>query len=144
MIKNLPTSARDIRGAGSIPGSGRSPGVEHGSPFQCPCLEKPMDRRAWWAMVLRVGHDRSDLAAAWMVGVHIGISKPEAVVFPRSLSVSYTEMVGWGGGKGVLIKTLQLEIVDKLVKTSFRPLVVSPILGLGCSHMGLVSARPCL
>ena len=101
VIKNLPTSARDIRGAGSIPGSGRSPGVEHGSPLQCPCLEKPMDWRAWWPMVLRVGHDWSDLAAAWMVGVHIGISKPEAVVFPRSLSVSWKEMVGWGGGKGV-------------------------------------------
>ena len=34
-----------------IPGSGRSPGGGHGNPFQCPCLENPMDRGAWWATV---------------------------------------------------------------------------------------------
>ena len=39
---------------GSIPGSGRSPGVENGNPFQYSCLEKPMDRGAWWAIVHRV------------------------------------------------------------------------------------------
>ena len=31
----------------SIPGSGRSPGEGNGNPFQYPCLENPMDRRAW-------------------------------------------------------------------------------------------------
>ena len=36
---------------GSIPGSGRSPGGEHGNPFQCSCLENPMDGGAWWATV---------------------------------------------------------------------------------------------
>ena len=30
-----------------IPGSGRSPGGGNGNPLQCPCLEHPMDRRAW-------------------------------------------------------------------------------------------------
>ena len=29
---------------GSIPGSGKSPGVEHGHPLQYSCLETPMDR----------------------------------------------------------------------------------------------------
>lgn len=71
------------------------------------------------------------------------MSKPEAVV-PRSLSVGRKEMVGCGGGKGILIKKLQLETVDRLVKTSSRPLAVSSILDLDCSHMGLVSARPYL
>ena len=33
MIKNPPASAGDIRDAGSIPGSGRSPGGGHGSPL---------------------------------------------------------------------------------------------------------------
>ena len=49
----------------SIPGSGRSPGGEHGNPLQCSCLENPMDRGAWWAKSVglqRVGHDLSDLA----------------------------------------------------------------------------------
>ena len=36
---------------GSIPGSGRSPGGENGNPFQCSCLENPVDRGAWWATV---------------------------------------------------------------------------------------------
>ena len=36
---------------GSIPGLGRSPGEGNDRPFQCSCLEKPMDRGAWWATV---------------------------------------------------------------------------------------------
>ena len=34
MIKNLPANAEDMRDAGSIPGSGRSPGVGNGNPLQ--------------------------------------------------------------------------------------------------------------
>ena len=34
-----------------IPGSGRSPGIGNGNPFQYFCLENPMDRGAWWAAV---------------------------------------------------------------------------------------------
>ena len=54
MVKNLPASARDIRDAGSLPGSGRSPGGGRGNPLQCSCLENPMDRGAWWATGHRV------------------------------------------------------------------------------------------
>ena len=50
-FKNLPDNAGDIRGVGLIPGSGRSPGGEHGNPLQYSCVENPMDRGAWWAMV---------------------------------------------------------------------------------------------
>ena len=35
----------------SIPGSGRSPGEEHGNPLQYSCLENFMDRGAWWALI---------------------------------------------------------------------------------------------
>ena len=52
--KNLPANAGDIRDAGSIPGSGRSPGGGHDNPLQYSCLENPMDRGAWWATVHRV------------------------------------------------------------------------------------------
>ena len=48
VVKNLRASAEDM---GSVTGSGRSPGGGHGSPLQCPCLENPMDRGAWWATV---------------------------------------------------------------------------------------------
>ena len=33
VVKNLPASAGDIRGAGSVPGWGRSPGGGHGDPL---------------------------------------------------------------------------------------------------------------
>ena len=36
----------DIRDVGSIPGSGRSPGVGNGNPLQYSCLKNSMDRRA--------------------------------------------------------------------------------------------------
>ena len=36
---------------GSIPGSGRFPGEENGSPLQYSCLENPMDIGTWWAIV---------------------------------------------------------------------------------------------
>ena len=54
VIKNLPNNAGDIREAGLIPTLGRSPGGRHGNPLQHFCLESPMDREAWWAMVHRV------------------------------------------------------------------------------------------
>ena len=56
VVKNLPTSAKDIRGAGLIPGLGRPLGGGHRSPLQYSGLENPMDRGAWWAMVHRVTH----------------------------------------------------------------------------------------
>ena len=34
-----------------IPGLGRSPGGGHGNPLQYSCLENPMDRGPWWAIV---------------------------------------------------------------------------------------------
>ena len=51
VVKNLPANARDVRDTGSIPGSGRSPGGGHGDPLQYFCLENPMDRGAWCAIV---------------------------------------------------------------------------------------------
>ena len=44
-------SVYNVRDTGSIPGSGRSPGEGHGNPLQYSCLENPMDRGAWWAIV---------------------------------------------------------------------------------------------
>ena len=51
MVKNPPANAGDTREVGSIPGSGRSPGIGNGNPLQYSCLENSMDRGAWWAMV---------------------------------------------------------------------------------------------
>ena len=54
VLKNLPANAGDVRDTSSIPGSGRSPGGGHGNPFQYSCLENPVDRGAWQAIVHRV------------------------------------------------------------------------------------------
>ena len=51
IVKNSPANAGDIRDIGSIPWSGRSPGGEHGIPLQYSCLDNPMDRGAWQAIV---------------------------------------------------------------------------------------------
>ena len=50
-VKNVLANAADERDAGSIPGSGRSPGGGHGNPLQYSCLENPMNRGAWRATV---------------------------------------------------------------------------------------------
>ena len=54
VVKNLPASAGDARDTGSIPESGRPPGVGNGNRLQCSCLGNSMDRGAWWATVHRV------------------------------------------------------------------------------------------
>ena len=41
VVNNPPANAGDIRDAGLIPGSGRSPKGGHGNPFQYSCLENP-------------------------------------------------------------------------------------------------------
>ena len=51
VVKNQPANAGDIRNASLIPGSGRSPGGGHRNSLKYSCLENPMDRGAWWAMV---------------------------------------------------------------------------------------------
>ena len=54
VVKNPPANAGDLKDVGSIPGLGRSSGGGHGNPFQYSCLENPMNREAWQAMVHRV------------------------------------------------------------------------------------------
>ena len=49
-MKKLPADAGDAEDSGSIPRWVDSPG-EGRYPFQYPCLEKLIDRGAWWATV---------------------------------------------------------------------------------------------
>ena len=61
MVKNLPANAGDTRSTDSIPGMGRSPRGGHGDPLQYSCLEDPMDRGAWQAIVHGVAKSRTCL-----------------------------------------------------------------------------------
>ena len=47
-------SAYNVGDPGSIPGSGRSPGVGNGNPLQYSCLENHMDGGTWKGIVHRV------------------------------------------------------------------------------------------
>ena len=57
LVKNLPAHARDV---GSIPGSGSSPEEGNGSPLQKSCLENPVERGAWQAIVHGVAKQLGD------------------------------------------------------------------------------------
>ena len=43
VLKNTPANVEELRDAGSIPGSERSPGGGNGSPLQYSCLENPTE-----------------------------------------------------------------------------------------------------
>ena len=60
VVKNLLANARDLRDLGSIPGSGRPPGGEHGNPLQYSHLENLKDSGdcgLWSIGSQRVRHD---------------------------------------------------------------------------------------
>ena len=59
MVKNLPANAGDVIDTGSVPGSGRCPGEGNGEPLQYSCLENPMARGAWRAVVHKVAKSRT-------------------------------------------------------------------------------------
>ena len=58
MVKCLAYNAGDL---GSIPGSGRSSEEGNGNLLQYSCLENPIDRGAWWAIVHRVAKSQTRL-----------------------------------------------------------------------------------
>ena len=61
VVKNPLANIGGIREAGSIPGLGRSLGEGNSNPLPYSCLENPMDREAWWAMVHRVTKSQTQL-----------------------------------------------------------------------------------
>ena len=47
-VENLLEKVGNARDVGSVPGSGRSPGVGTSDSLEYSCLENSMDREAWW------------------------------------------------------------------------------------------------
>ena len=89
VVKNPPANAGGRRDAGSIPGSGRSPGEGHGNPLWYPCLENPMDRGAWRATVHRVTKSQTQLS------VHVC-----ACTHTQANQTDQKEMVSFWGAEG--------------------------------------------
>ena len=59
VVNNLPANAEDTRDTDLVPGSERSPGGGMDKPLQYSCLENPVDRGAWRALVYRVTKSRT-------------------------------------------------------------------------------------
>ena len=62
VVRNLTASARELRDVGLILGSRRSLGGGNGNPLQYSCLENPMNRGAWWAIVHGVARSQTRLS----------------------------------------------------------------------------------
>ena len=62
VVKNPPANAGNTGDTGSIPEWKRSSGGGNSDPLQYPCLENPVDRGAWWAIVYGVAKT-SDVTA---------------------------------------------------------------------------------
>ena len=75
-------SASSAGNLGLIPGSGRSPREENGYSFQYSCLENPMDRGAWQAIVHRVAESQTQLK--WL-SIHEHICMAQGVSSIRCL-----------------------------------------------------------
>ena len=73
VVDSLPANAED---AGSIPGSGRSPGEGNGNPLQYSCLENPMDRGASWDTVHGAARVGPDLATVCMYRLPSAANSP--------------------------------------------------------------------
>ena len=93
MVKNLPANAGDIRDAGSIPGSERSPGGGNGSPPRCSGLENSKDRAAWQAAIHRA--TESDISechkgqAIWVTATRM-LRWPRLALFHRCSTLLFT------------------------------------------------------
>ena len=61
---------------GSIPGSGRFPGVGNGNPLQYSCLENPMDREVWWVTVHRVAKSWTQLSMSTHTNQTVCLAQP--------------------------------------------------------------------
>ena len=72
VIKNPSVRAGDIRDAGLISGSGRSPGVGSSRPLQYSCLENPIDRSL--AGYSPWGHKESDTTEAMSTHTYMTLS----------------------------------------------------------------------
>ena len=74
-------SACNERDLGSVPGLGRSLGEGYSSPLQHSCLETPMDRGAWRAVVQQ-GHKGSDMTERLSLRVLLLTSSTSASTVP--------------------------------------------------------------
>ena len=74
---------------GSIPGSGRSLGERNGNPLKYSCLENPMERGAWWAIIHVVAKSQTWLK--W-VSTHMCITHYVEQTFTYLLAIHISSL----------------------------------------------------
>ena len=74
VVKKNCLPVQETEDVGLIPGSGKSPGGEHGNHLQYSYLENPMDRRAWRATVHRATKSQTQLKQL-SIHIHMHIKK---------------------------------------------------------------------
>ena len=94
MGKNPPASSGD---AGSIPGSGRSPGGWHGNPLQYSCLENPHGQRSLAGYSPRVTKESDRTRRLNNNNSH---SHPLSACFCRLVYLSHQRLRGQDGSLG--------------------------------------------
>ena len=100
VVKNLPVNAGDTKDLGSIPGLGKSPGVGNGTPLPNSCLEDPMGRGAWGAIVHGATKSQVRLTTHTHTHTHTQHSRKFLPIHKCQ------ESVGQGFPGGPVIKTL--------------------------------------
>ena len=115
VVRNQPTSAGDIRDTGSIPGSRRVPGGGNGNPLQYSCLENPMDREAWRAIVHGITESWTRLKWTGMHAHKLGL-----VLCHLHLEILTFSKESW-----TFILSLALQIKELVLKTQ----ACDPMLG---------------
>ena len=96
-VKNPPDYAGDESDMGSLPGSGRFPGVGNGNPLQYSCLENPMDRGAWWAAVHRVAKSwtqpkQLSTIVCWMIFLFLRIVERNCYGYAANIDEKQTNV----------------------------------------------------
>ena len=107
MGKEFTCNAGDTGDAGSIPGSGRSPGEGQGNPLQYSCLESPRDREPWQATVHGVAKSVTQLK--W-TRTHWSSYHPFSTL--DTLLALLTELILVGMNNGILHYSLNFNFPD--------------------------------
>ena len=94
-------SACNAGDSGSVPGLGRSPGVGNGNPLQYSCLENPMDRGAWRAIVHGIA--KSDMTEQLSSHTHPKLYSTFAIVIGSGLWALWAHFPGYGNNSKVLV-----------------------------------------
>ena len=90
--ENSCANAADIRDIDSTPGSGRSPGGGHGNPLQYSCLENPVDRGAWRAIIHGVA--KSGTRLKWL-STHSHTSRGQSTSSQSGTKACRAVHCGW-------------------------------------------------